>query len=163
MKAYSQFKYIIIIFVIIVICAFIGKHFFHEKYPYEKIESLVTSTERAFLIALLSVVDANTYVFSKVRLADIVKVKKGTKDYIKYFSKIQSKHVDFLLCDSVDFSPVLAIELDDPSHDSEDAKARDDVKNNVLDAASIPLLRIKPKKNYNLNNLKRAIDEQILN
>lgn len=159
MKNYSDMKLLIIIFVIVIIFAFCAKIFFREKYPYEKVESIVTNTEKDFLIALLSIVDANTYVFSKVRLADIVKVKKNTGKYIKYFSRIQSKHIDFLLCDSIDFNPLLAIELDDSSHLAEDARERDEIKNRILEAADVPLLRIKPQKHYDLSKLKCEIEE----
>ena len=66
-----------------------------------------------------------------VRVADIVSIKKGTKDWQKWFNKIRSKHVDFLLCD-YDMNIVLMIELDDRSHESERAKKTDALKNAIF-------------------------------
>lgn len=66
-----------------------------------------------------------------MRVADIVSIKKGTKDWQKWFNKIRSKHVDFLLCD-YDMNIVLMIELDDRSHESERAKKNDALKNAIF-------------------------------
>jgi Protein of unknown function (DUF2726). len=44
---------------------------------------------------------------------------------------------------------LLAIELDDPSHLTEEAQERDYVKNKVLEASDVPILRVKTQKKYN--------------
>ena len=41
----------------------------------------------------------------------VVRYKSG-----KYENKISGKYIDFLFCDPVTMQPVLAIELDDASH-----------------------------------------------
>ena len=38
------------------------------------------------------------YVFAKVRLLDLLEPRKGQKKYRTFFYKVQSKHVDFVLC-----------------------------------------------------------------
>jgi Protein of unknown function (DUF2726). len=51
-----------------------------EKFPYGKVDSIVTNTEKVFLKILLDVVPDDFYILTKVRLADIVKVQRNTLD-----------------------------------------------------------------------------------
>ena len=67
----------------------------------------------------------------KVRLLDIVKPKSGEKKYKTLLYKIQSKHVDFVICDQ-NMNIKAIIELDDKSHDSEKGKERDTFVDTVL-------------------------------
>ena len=50
--------------------------------------------------------------------------------------------LDFVLCDNTS-NPICAIELDDKSHLRESAKTRDMKKDKALNAAGIPIVRIK--------------------
>ena len=60
---------------------------------------------------------------------------------MKYFHKIAQKHVDFVICDQ-NLYVLFAIELDDSSHETKDAKKRDRLKDKAFAAAGIPLKRI---------------------
>ncbi|MBP0984716.1 MAG: DUF2726 domain-containing protein [Oscillospiraceae bacterium] len=102
------------------------------KMPYEMNETILTERERSFYRILKPIADKlELQICPKVRVADIVSIKKGTKDWQKWFNKIRSKHVDFLLCD-YDMNIVLLLELDDSSHDSERAKKNDEFKNRLF-------------------------------
>ncbi len=104
----------------------------HEKLPYIMNETILTERERAFYRILKPVADRlELQICPKVRVADIVSIKKGTKDWQKWFNKIKSKHVDFLLCD-YDMNIVLLIELDDRSHETERAQKNDRLKNAIF-------------------------------
>ena len=104
----------------------------NERLPYEINETILTERERSFYRILKPVADKlELQICPKVRLADIVSIKKGTKDWQKWFTKIRSKHVDFLLCD-YDMNIVLLLELDDSSHESERAKKNDALKNAIF-------------------------------
>lgn len=104
----------------------------HEKLPYIMNETILTERERAFYRILKPVADKlELQICPKVRVADIVSIKKGTKDWQKWFNKIKSKHVDFLLCD-YDMNIVLLIELDDRSHETERAQKNDRLKNAIF-------------------------------
>ena len=130
--------------------------------PYNKVNFLLTKAEFNFYkILLLTVNDFNLYVFPKVRLADIIYVTK-TKSYRTYFNKIQSKHIDFLLCRDDFLIPVLAIELDDSSHYNQTRINRDLFLESALNTAGLPLLRIKVDYSYTVSELKSKI-ESILN
>lgn len=104
----------------------------HEKLPYIMNETILTERERAFYRILKPIADKlELQICPKVRVADIVSIKKGTKDWQKWFNKIKSKHVDFLLCD-YDMNIVLLIELDDRSHETERAQKNDRLKNAIF-------------------------------
>ena len=104
----------------------------HEKLPYEMNETILTERERSFYRILRPIADKlELQICPKVRVADIVSIKKGTRDWQKWFNKIRSKHVDFLLCD-YDMNTVLIIELDDRSHETERAKKNDALKNAIF-------------------------------
>ena len=104
----------------------------HEKLPYELNETILTERERAFYRILRPIADRlELQICPKVRVADIVSIKKGTRDWQKWFNKIRSKHVDFLLC-YYDMNIVLMIELDDRSHETERAQKNDALKNAIF-------------------------------
>ena len=104
----------------------------HEKLPYELNETILTERERAFYRILRPIADKlELQICPKVRVADIVSIKKGTRDWQKWFNKIRSKHVDFLLCD-YDMNIVLMIELDDRSHEPERARKNDALKTAIF-------------------------------
>ena len=115
----------------------------HEKLPYELNETILTERERAFYRILKPIADKlGLQICPKVRVADIVSIKKGTKDWQKWFNKIRSKHVDFLLCD-YDMNIVLMIELDDRSHESERAKKNDALKNAIFGGRLVRIRSLK--------------------
>ena len=61
---------------------------------------------------------------------------------MKYFRQIAQKHIDFVICDR-ELRVLFAVELDDSSHDTEEAKIRDLFKDRAFKAARIPLRRIR--------------------
>lgn len=50
--------------------------------------------------------------------------------------------VDYLIIDE-NFIPVMCVELDDFTHNSEAAKSKDEFRDNILSAALIPTIRFK--------------------
>lgn len=93
---------------------------------------MFTYNEKDAYNKLLQIAKEKGYtVFSKVRLLDLVEPSKGTAKYKTYLYKIQSKHVDFVLCDEKLVARVI-IELDDGSHDTEERKKRDSFVDQVL-------------------------------
>ena len=115
----------------------------NERLPYEINETILTERERSFYRILKPVADKlELQICPKVRLADIVSIKKGTKDWQKWFNKIRSKHIDFLLCD-YDMNIVLLVELDDSSHESERAKKNDALKNAIFGSRLVRIRSLK--------------------
>lgn len=114
-----------------------------EIFPYELNETILTERERSFYRILKPIADKlELQICPKVRVADIVSIKKGTKDWQKWFNKIRSKHVDFLLCD-YDMNIVLMVELDDSSHNSERARKNDEFKNRLFGGRLVRIRSLK--------------------
>jgi len=125
--------------------------------------TLVTAAERSFLGRLDSVLPPDIRVFTKVRLADIFSVE-NTKDRVGWrsaFNRIQSKHVDFILCRSDDLSPLAAIELDDKSHARSDRQERDEFLDDLFAKSEIRLLRIKAQRSYDTSELAQKLNEAL--
>ena len=121
--------------------------------------NLLTPTEYSFYKQLQSVTeDYNIDILFKVRLADIFQVKYKNKDYHKYFSRIKSKHIDFLLLDKNTVKPVIAIELDDASHNKPSSFKNDNFKNAIFSISSIKLIRIRVQKPYDFSELVKLME-----
>lgn len=91
---------------------------------------------------------------SNGRFADI---QKGTGSWQAYFNKINAKHIDFVLCDLQNVRPVLAIELDDSSHNKPDRIQRDEFVNKVFADAKFPLLRVPVQRSCEKGTLVEKI------
>ncbi|MEO8287911.1 MAG: DUF2726 domain-containing protein [Chloroflexota bacterium] len=124
-----------------------------STYPYQRRDYLLSKAERSFYEVLYRAVGPDFHVFPKVRLADVVQVKRGTEKWQSHFNRINSKHVDFLLCSTDTLTPTLVIELDDSSHSSATAEAADAFRNNVFNAAGLPILRVPARSTYNSRDL----------
>ena len=101
---------------------------------------VLTAAERSFYGVLQSVADEEWVVAFKVRLADLIEVagERGPR-WWKGFNQICSKHADFVICGAADLAPLLVIELDDASHGRRDSSTRDEVKDQALKSAGIPV------------------------
>jgi len=128
---------------------------------YVLITPLVSPAERSFLGCLDSVLPPDIRVLVKVRLGDLFSVEssgdRSTTTAAR--NKIQSKHVDFVLCRSDDLSPLAAIELDDKSHGRSDRRERDEFLNSLFADSPIKLLRIPAQHTYDTRDLARKLSE----
>ena len=117
-----------------------------DRLPYKMRRYIFSASERSFYEVLRRLVPSHT-VFAKVRLADLVSVESGVASWQTHFNRIQSKHIDFVVLDST-LSPVVAVELDDSTHDREERKMRDEFVNEVLSVARLPIVRVRAKRTY---------------
>jgi Protein of unknown function (DUF2726) len=127
--------------------------------PYARKKYFFSAAERSFYEVLRRLVPSHT-VFAKVRLADLVDVMKGASSWQAHFNRIDRKHLDFILCDS-DLAPVVAIELDDCSHDDEDRQARDRFVDQVLASVSLPIVRVRAKHAYKQEEVRRMLSPHV--
>ena len=128
-----------------------------QQLPYARKDYLFSRAERSFFGALQQVVGSELLIFAKVRLGDLLYIKKGTENRQSFFNRIQSKHVDFVLCEPGEVRPALVIELDDSSHDKASRQARDAFVDDALAAAGLPILRVRAKSGYNPDELAESI------
>lgn len=114
-----------------------------KNLPYKK-KLLLTKNEWAFYKGLKPIADELGYsVLAKIRLADLVEVDvKDNKDFMKYFNKINKKHVDFVLAKPENLQIELLIELDDNSHNSAQ-KQRDEFIEALYKQTGYKLLRVR--------------------
>lgn len=114
--------------------------------PYRRKASLFSRDERRFYDALRQAAGDRYLIFAQMRLIDLVEVPRGENGSPFWFAKVRHKHVDFVLCDRETAAPVLAIELDGASHQSDVQRQRDAEKDAVLAQAGLPLLRVETQK-----------------
>lgn len=77
----------------------------------------------------------------KVRLLDLVRPINGVEKYKTLFYKVQSKHVDFVLCDKNLYVQAI-LEIDDGSHKEPGRKERDEFVDFVLKDVGYKVIRV---------------------
>lgn len=93
---------------------------------------LLTKNEYREYMQLREIANRNNLIICpKVRLLDIIEPRKGESEYQKLLNKIQSKHIDFVICDK-DLRVKAILELDDNSHNQRDRQERDAFVDQIL-------------------------------
>jgi len=87
----------------------------------------------------------------KVRLLDIIEPRKGD-NYRSLMGKIQSKHVDFVICDQ-DLHIKAILELDDGSHDRKDRQDRDQFVDQILTSVGYKVIHTRSGTEQTLADL----------
>ncbi|MBR3255409.1 MAG: DUF2726 domain-containing protein [Clostridia bacterium] len=134
------------------------------KNYYKPKRYLITLNELKFYKVLQEIAkELNLEVFSQVSLYNIILTKKelDNKQKYKYFNKIASKSIDFVLVDPNDCKIKLCIELDDVSHNRFDRIKRDEFINELFKQLEIDLLRYPTYQVYYKEALKNKIIENI--
>lgn len=120
-----------------------------EPLPYRRKDWLLTKGEKAFYDVLCMAVNVNRHrIFCKVRLSDLLWLPKRAHEQQPRRNRIQSKHVDFVICSADALRPLLVIELDDRSHEREDRRQRDAFVDRALGAAGLPILHVPARAAY---------------
>lgn len=132
--------------------------------PYVKADRLFSAAERSFLGVLEQATGKDLRVLGKVRVADVVALKKGLSpsDRQRAFNRISSKHFDFIICAPDDLSVLGAIELDDRSHSAKRRRERDQLLADICSAISLPLLRVTARGSYSIAELRRQISSLMI-
>jgi hypothetical protein len=125
-------------------------------FPYVPAKVLFSPAERSFLGVLDQAVGSEHRVFGKVRVADLAAVKPGLGNAARQgaLNRVAAKHVDFVVCRASDLSVVCAVELNDSSHSSKRAQARDELLINVCRAIGLPLFQVPAKRAYSVQELQ---------
>lgn len=91
------------------------------------------------------------HIHSKVRLEDIIRVKRGLPEKVRWAARgrVKSRHVDYLITNRAGHI-ILAIELDGRSHNARNPSESDKIKTALFKAAGIPLRRIGVGENFDL-------------
>lgn len=148
----SDFMPTVIFFAVVMIFLF---YFYSKKgkYKYTKRKALFSPAEINFKNALSKIItNPHLVIYGKVRIADIITPSINRtfnrKMWWKAFTKISSKHVDYVICDKRNYLVLCAIELDDQSHNTRKAKQRDFFVNQAYKSAGVELVRVKASNRY---------------
>jgi hypothetical protein len=122
-------------------------------FPYRARIALVTKNELVFYTALRRAAGARFAIAPKVRLADIITCSKGAW-CLGYGRLVAQKHIDFVLCDPATLRVLLALEVDDRSHERPERRLRDRFVDEALKAAGIPLVRVCAARSYDSRDIE---------
>ena len=150
-------------------CYWCGKKQIIEKKPtikninykehYTPREYILTKSELEIYKILTEIAnELNLTLLSQVSLYSILRSKKGND---KYFNKIKSKSIDFVLIDKMNSKIKLCIELDDKTHEQKERIERDNFINQLFKDLKIQLLRIKVNNYYNKIDIENQIMKAI--
>lgn len=130
---------------------------------FERQPALFTPAEIRFLLALQEAVGSELVIVGKIRLADLIRPRSGQTPQQRQaaFNKVRSKHIDFVLLDPADFGPVLALELDDSSHQRAARIERDAFVDSACADAGLPLLRAPVRARYDTGELRSFVRQAI--
>ncbi|MCA9886856.1 MAG: DUF2726 domain-containing protein, partial [Anaerolineae bacterium] len=128
------------------------------NFPYHLRDHLLSPAELNFYKTINGIISDKAFICSKVNLNDIFYVKQNDASRFRiYTNKIDRKHVDFLLCDPITMQPLVAIELDDRSHQRKDRQERDSFVDSVFEAAGLPLIHVTARRSYQLDALRSQL------
>ena len=110
---------------------------------------------------LNSVVKNKAFLFSKVRVADIVLPATYTEEEYpdQSYWDIASRHFDFVICSKFDYLPMCVIELNDSSHDDEKVKQGDKLKRWACEDSNINFLSVKCSRTYRPNSIRTILND----
>ncbi len=140
---------------IITKCSICGMwHETNVKCPflYDK-KCLMSKSEIGYYNVLKELMPENYSVFPQINLAVFVS-KNGNSKYINELFR----NVDFLITDSW-YNPIIAVEINDDSHNREERIERDEKVNNILEEAGIPLLTLWVKDGIDKQKISVQINE----
>jgi hypothetical protein len=153
----------VLVVVVMLVQLFSGKNNKKEKtsvsqkneYEYHKKDSLITRPEHEVFDILVEIFGDAYYVFPQVHLSSFLFTERGQGKGA--FSHINQKSVDYLICDKAYIKPLIAIELDDRSHQEEERKIRDENVEQVLQQVNLPLVRIENHGSFDKQKIKEQI------
>lgn len=158
-----MFKILILIGVIgavvLLIELFGGKEKITAKYQYKKKQFFMSRAEHECFEALMVGVGEQYHIFPQVHLPTIIDNRIKGQNWNAAFRHVNQKSVDFVLCNKRYIEPILAIELDDRTHDRQDRKDRDGEVERILKGAGVPLLRLENHGNFDPQELSKRISE----
>lgn len=155
------FAFVVILLVVAFIASLLRGKEVRYKYLYGRKEFVMSGPEREFFSILIELVGSNYWIFPQIHLPSLVEHKIKGQSWFGAFRHISEKSVDFVLCDKKFLRLVVAIELDDPSHERPDRIKRDEEVERILEAAKLPLLRIKSREITNREELLKRIHEKL--
>lgn len=133
-----------------------------KTYAYTKKSKVMTEHEYIFYKILNEAVGQNYYILAQAHLSTFLSEHTKGQNWRAAFRHINGKSVDFLLCDKQTLEPLLAIELDDKTHEQSDRILRDAEVENILESVHLPLLRMQPHGEIHIPDFQKLVQAAIL-
>lgn len=153
---------VILVIIIKAIVSDSGNQKTSTVYRYNRKYVIMTEREQEFYKKLKLVCGDSILIFPQIHLSSLFFHNVKGQNFKLAFRFINRLSVDFVLVDSRNFKTLLAIELDDSTHNEKDRIKRDLIVNDIFKKAHFPLLRVDSVKIDN-EKLKQMILENIKN
>lgn len=130
---------------------------------YVRKADLFTAAEVQFLAALDEAITPRQRVFGKLRVMDLVEVRPGLTPALRQaaVNRLAQKHFDFVVCEGPSMTPVCAVELNDGSHRSTNARLRDELLAGVCLEVGLPLAVVRAAARYEPATIRQQITSAI--
>ena len=132
------------------------------QYIYTRKYRIMTEREQEFYKKLKVICGDSILIFPQIHLSNLFFHNIKGQNFRSAFKFINKLSVDFVLVDSRNFKTLMAIELDDSTHDEQERIRRDFIVDDIFKKANFPLLRVNSIKIDN-EKLKQMILENIKN
>lgn len=120
---------------------------------YEVRKTLISKNERSFYNALIKCVPDGYHVFPQVNLAAFI----DRTDNVRFHNEL-FRNVDFLITDN-NYSPRLAVEINDSTHLERDRRERDERVSRILEEAGLPLMKLWTSYGVNIDYINKKTTE----
>lgn len=119
----------------------------------------LSANEKSFLRALDVDLGRDDRASVQVRLAELADPAPGLSPPLAPTGAggVKAKSVDFVICDGLSLDPVVAVEVDDPSHLLPERLSPDAFVNPAFAEFAAPLLRVKAQRFYRVGELRDLI------
>jgi hypothetical protein len=127
--------------------------------PYRLQPTLLSPEETAFLVVLDEAVGTDYRVFGKVRVGDLVSVRRGVgkRPGTRSFAQLGDLKVDFLVCRRGSASLVCAVQLVGRGSRQRHGRAADKALVRSCDALGLPLVRVPEAETYSAKGIAEQI------
>lgn len=128
--------------------------------PYQRKETFLSAAEITYYRMLQMIYGDRFLIMPHVRVLDLCDVVERQFNQ-GAFNKIDKRHVDFVLCDPSAFRPIVAIELDDSSHDRAYRRRSDAFLDEVFRVIGMRLVRQRVRLAYTIAEVTELVDPAI--
>ncbi len=125
------------------------------EYLYAPRKRLLSKTEELFWDALQKAIPDSYHVFPQINLASFIERTDNSRFRTELF-----RNIDFLITDT-NYTPKIAVEINDQTHLTGDRRERDEKVQNILDEAGIPLIKLWTSYGVNADYIKKKVDEAL--
>lgn len=114
-----------------------------------------TDAEADFFRVLRSVIGERGHILVQVSLRQLLYFpgNRSTPGRNAWQNKVAQRSVDFLICHPATLKPIVAVELDEPSHATPKRQTKDEELEAVLQRAGLPLERVLTSRTYDTREL----------